>query len=463
MPATCWLDDKMDAIFDSYAALTAEKYLKSKKVDSFEVYYIERRGLLVNSKERRIETFHDAFETGLAVRIIDRGRLGFSYTTAVSDAEVREAVDMAILSSREAVPDHLLTFTAQAEVKAFEWPCDDMRWADIDVSQKTRMAIRLEEAALAADPRVRRVKKAEYEEARTRVTILNSEGLFHSFQKTLFTLDVVAAASANGDNQWAWDTGFSYIFDNLNPEDIGRNAAERAVSLLGARRLTGGRMPLLLHPYVSAQLLGVFAKSFYGDNVYKKKSRISDMRGDKLYAECVNIIDDPLLEGGYASAPFDGEGHSSRCTRLVDKGVVMDWLTDGYWGKKLGVGTAGSSVRDSIKAPPSVGISNLYIEPAGNKTREKLLMEMSDGLFVTGVTGMHTINPITGDFSIGAEGQKIEGGKKAFPVNGVMIAGNLHELFRDVLAVGCDLRFIGNLGSPSILVQCVQTSGRNDV
>lgn len=438
---------------------SARSYLEKKNLDGYEVFHLKRKHFLADAKNVKIESLEDAKEAGLAIRIINNNRMGFSYTTSFEADRIKDCIDLAAEGSKEVEPDKAWSLAKKMDVKDFDWSCNDDSLADLPVSARTDAALALEAAALDADPGIKRVRRAIYEESRIKIRLLNSEGLDLTFDKTILACDVTAVAESSNDTQWAWDFGFSHRFKDLDVKGVGRRAAESAIALLGAKGLLTIRTPACLHPYVSAQFLQVLSKSFFGDNIFKHKSKLIGKLEEKVYSDLVNIIDDGLLNGGYGSAPFDGEGVACKKNQLLERGVIKNWLTDSYWGMKLGISSSGSSSRESVKELPSVGINNIYIQ-SGEADRDSLLCKMDKGFYITSIAGAHTINSITGDFSLGAEGQWIEGGKIKYPVKGVVIAGNVNDVFKNVVAVGSDLKFMGNVGAPTILVSDIQVGGQ---
>jgi PmbA protein len=138
--------------------------------------------------------------------------------------------------------------------------------------------------------------------------------------------------------------------------------------------------------------------------------------------------------------------------------VLEGFLCDSYWGKRTGSPSTGNSVRGGIKGTPRLGVHNLYIDP-GNSPPEALRAGISRGVLITQVMGVHSANPISGDFSVGAAGFYLEGGAIVHPVKGIAIAGNLLELFGGVEMVADDLRFFGAVGSPALRTAALDVSG----
>lgn len=437
---------------------SAQRYLESKKLDAFEIFFLERDHLLADAKLGEIESLEEATETGIAIRVLEEGRLGFSFTTSLTEKSVKDSIESAVTAARETDPDDAWAFAEAKPVTGFDWECYDETLKEESFAKKAEVAIQLEAGVLKADNKIKRVRKSIYEESAVKIRIVNSEGVDLAFEKTLVGCELIAVAESGGDSQWAMDLDFSHARGGLDAARVIKDVAERAVSLLGAGPIPTTRTPACLHPFAAAGLLKEFSAAFFANNIYKKKSPLEGKLNKPLYSGILNIMDNGLLERGFGSTPFDGEGLPSKKTYLVQKGVVRSWLADIYWGRKLAFPSTGSSRRDSLKETPSVGISNLYIEP-GNTPPERLMAEMDTGFYITGLIGVHTANPITGDFSVGAEGLWLEKGRVIHPVKGVVVAGNFHDVFKNLISVASDLRFMGRVGSPTLLVSEIQVSG----
>lgn len=437
----------------------AKECLESKKLDGYEIFYLENDHFLANAKDGSVETLESAKEVGLACRVISDQRLGFSYTNLMNKDKIEKCVQKAVVGSKAVHRDEALSLVPPKEIQTFDWKYNDNQLAEISANEKANLAISLESRTLGADQRIKRVRHSRYEEIRSKIMLVNSEGVDLNFAKSIVSCEVLAVAEEDGDSQWSWDFDFSHSFDELDIEGVAERAAANAISLLGAKHIPTVKTSVCLHPIVSSQFLQALCKSFYGDNIYKKKSTLIGKIGVQLFSECLNIYDDGLLKNGFGSMPFDGEGEPCRKISLVESGVIKNWLTDRYWGEKLGMTSTGSATRASVKELPVIGSNNIYIEPS-ESTKEELFKKMNKGFYITNIIGAHTINTITGDFSVGAEGQWIEDGVIHFPVKGVVIAGNINEIFSRVESVGSDLKFIGGTGSPTIMISGIQVSGQ---
>jgi PmbA protein len=278
------------------------------------------------------------------------------------------------------------------------------------------------------------------------------------YRKSYTTAQVMAVAEEDGDQEMGWDIDISTEYEGIDPEKVGREAGRKAASMLGAKKAPTGRFPALLTREVVSELLDVLSSSFMGENLLKGKSIFRGKEGSVVVSPSLSIIDDGLLPGGIGTSPVDGEGVPKQRVELMAKGAVSGFLYDLLNSRRAGVKPTGSSVRGGVTAPPSSGINNLYIVP-GTEGEEALLKKAGRGIVITDLMGVHTANPVTGEFSVGASGFEFEGGSRTRPFKEAALSGDLIGLFSEVAAVGSDLKFFGNIGAPSLMISEVELSG----
>jgi PmbA protein len=259
-------------------------------------------------------------------------------------------------------------------------------------------------------------------------------------------------------------SGFAFThgrdMDELDLPGVVKEAVENAASLLGARPVPTASVPVVLHPHAAAMILGVLASSFSADAVIKRRSLLAGKVGEQVAAKIVTITDDPRLPEGLASRPFDGEGVPAGRNELIAAGVLKGYLHNTYTAMRTNSQSTGSAVR-SYKSVPEVGVSNLVLTP-GSLSREALLSRVSNGLHVSQLSGLNTVNPVSGEFSLGLTGHWIENGHLTRPVKELTVAGNVIALLKKVVAVADDLRFIfagGFCGSPTVLIEELPVGG----
>jgi PmbA protein len=234
------------------------------------------------------------------------------------------------------------------------------------------------------------------------------------------------------------------------------------VQLLGAKKITAVKGTVLLDNSMSSEFLSILSSALSAESVQKKKSMLTDKIGKLVISQRLNIIDSGLLDMRLGSKPFDDEGVPTTNKILIEKGVLKSFLHNTYTAKKDGVRSTGNAVRGSFTGLPTVGPTNLFIEPASMEytaNLEGLIKIIHKGLYITETMGMHTANPISGEFSVGASGLWVENGEIKYPVKEAVISGNILELFKNVVVIGDDLRFYGNIGSPCLLIEGIDISG----
>jgi len=431
--------------------------VKSEGIKEFEIYINLGRSLSIESKGGKIDSFEASDIAGASLRVFRDGRQGFSYCTDFSNDAVKRMVGDAAMGSMHVTPDEFRILPESAAsiptVSVY-----DARMKDIPEEEKIERAKALEDSALSFDRRIKRVRKAAYSESEYSVAIVSSRGVDVSHKGTFCSASVSALAEEGAESEMGSDFESVRFYDGLDVKLIGKRAGENAVRLLGGRRIKTVRCPVVLENSVATDFLGVIASSFIADSVQKGKSLFAGKIGVSVGSAILNVFDDGLYPGGLGTAPVDGEGVPRQRTPLIQSGVLKGYLYDTYTATKDKVKSTGNAVRPGIKAPPSCGLTNFYIEK-GAFSIESLLSEAGTGLFVTEVMGMHTANPVSGDFSVGASGIWIENGKKAYPVKGVAIAGNIIDILKSVTALGGDLRFFGKIGAPSLLISELMVSG----
>ncbi len=422
-----------------------------------EAFLLYDRELGIEVAGGQIETLKEAEEVGLGIRVIKDGRLGFSYATAPDEQTAGEMVERALESSGYTSPDENNTLPAGE----FDYPRlavyePGIRQASLE--QKIDLARQVEESARAYDARITVVEKAAYQDSEFTMVVVNSEGIRAVEKGSFCGLYSYVVAEEDGDAQTGFSLTFSRHLPELTPEEVGREAAHNAVRMLQGKTITSGTMPCVLEPYVVTNFLGILANSVNADAVQKGKSLFAGKMGQEVAARELTLVDDSLYDEGIVSFPFDGEGFPAQRTVLVENGILQGFLYDVYTANKGQTRSTGNGARSSFRSLPGVGTTNFFFQ-AGSKPATELVHEVSHGLYITEVMGMHTANPISGDFSVGAAGLLIENGEVTHPVRGITIAGNLQDLLQDVDGVGDDLRFFGSRGAPTLRVKALSVAG----
>jgi PmbA protein len=438
-------------------ATTIERLLRGRRLDGYEISVGSSRNLSLEVKEGKIDTFKCSAPVGVSIRVLKSAGMGFSYSTSLAEGDLERMVGNALVAAENQTPDSWNGFAGPARFPSIGGLFDE-GLAAVAEERKIACAMELERLTLAADARVRRVRKASYGESEYEVFIKNSLGVEGGFRGTSVSASVSAVAEEGDDSQMGWDFGFGTKFSDIRVEEIARNAASRAVGLLGARKIGTMRCPVVLENHVASEILEVLAPSFLAENVMKGKSMLAERKGVKVFPEILRIRDNGILPEGMATAPFDAEGVPQQDTLLVDEGRILTFLYDSYWARRDGAESTGNSTRGGIKSPPHPGVTNFYIEN-GSTSLNDILAGIDRGVLVTDVMGMHTANSISGDFSVGASGFLVEKGAALHPVKEIALSGNIIDLFASVESIGSDLRFFGPVGAPSLRIAALDVSG----
>lgn len=422
----------------------------------WELYATDGSATSIEVREGQVDTFKSSRNQGYALRLRLEGRIGFSFSSDLSDQAFERTLEQARASALALEPNEHAAFSATAE------PAADLaltgRGPAGGTEEKVEAAMRVERAARGVDPRVKRVRKASYSESVGREWLWNSHGLRRAGGGTFFSTSVLAIAEDAGESQTGGEFAFGRDFGALDFEWVGREAGHKAVGSLGAKPLPTGARTIVLQNDVVVDLLGVLAGSFVAESVQRNRSILAGKLGEAVMAPIVEIIDDGLDVRGAAAFPFDGEGTPHQTTPLVKAGVLTGYLYDLETASRDKTRSTGNAGRGGFRGPPSPGPTNLRLAP-GSGSLEELCAEAGDGFLVTDLMGVHTANPVSGDFSLGAAGFEIRGGKIGRPVRGVAVADNLLGLFRRVTRIGGDFRYFGSVGAPSIVVPGVTVSG----
>jgi PmbA protein len=395
---------------------------------------------------------------GLAIRILVHGRLGLSYTNNLLPAAVREAVERA-RQAAEYMPREKTRRLAGPEPG--EWPAlniSDPGLSQIPEREKIRQALRIEASALAVDPRVTKVRGAEYEESRSRVWVLSSEGIDAQAETTLVSAGLEAVAEAKGEAQSGSELETVHFYDKLDVVRAGESAAKKAVMQLGSRPGRGGRRPVVLAPEAAAGLISALAPAASGEAVAKERSWLAGKIGKRIGSPLVTVVDDGRWEDGPGAFPFDDEGVPSRRTPVIVAGALENYLYNTYYGQLAGTGSTGNGVRPAFYLPPEVDSVGWMLVP-GQSSEPELLAQVEAGWYITEFLGLHTVDVVTGDFSLGAAGFVIRKGRLAEPVTGIAMAGNLAEVLKRVRGVGDRLKIGVDAASPALLIEDVDLSG----
>ena len=432
--------------------------LKSARVATAEVFVRDAQSGSVDTKDGEIENVIARGERGLGVRVLDGARMGFAHSSDLNEAGIDACVDQSRRMAKITEPDADLAI-ASAPLKPEELAIYHAGLESRSLADRGRLALAVEKAAREADSRVTHFRKTTYSDAEVTTIIATTTGVRADYRETFCGAMTSPVASRDGERQIGYHGEGARQLGDLDPKRIGERAAQRAVEKLGAKPFATQRLPVVLDPWMAMALLGAISPLFSADNVLKGRSLFAGKIGERVANERVTIVDDARRKGGLRSAPFDGEGIPTTRQTLVEGGVLRGYLTNQKTAKKIGKTSTGNARRGSYASPSRIGPSNFYVEK-GRDDPKKIVDALDRALSVTSLLNLHTIDPVSGEFSLGATGTYLEKGAPQHPVQGITIAGNLTHLLSSVAGVGTDLIFgPGGIGSPTLVISELSIGG----
>jgi PmbA protein len=433
------------------------KTARGAGADAADVLVAEGTEFSVTVRKGEVETLTEAGSKALGVRVFVGKRTASTHTSDFSWPTLRrlveETVGMARVTGEDpaaGLPDETVP-PEDVELELFD-PSPEALPTEERI-ERTRRA----EAVALGTPGIVNSQGASWSSGGGAVVLANTMGFLGGYRTSSVSLSVVPQAERDGQMERDyWYTAGRGLSDLEAPEDVGRTAAERTLRRLGARQVPTGEVPVVFDPETAAEILGTLFSAISGYSVFRNATFLKDRLGEQVASPLVTMVDDGRRVRGLGSRPFDGEGLPTRRNVPVERGVLRHWLCDSYSARKTG-GRPTGSARRGVSGGPSVGAGNLFFAP-GTSSPDDIVGGVPHGLYVTDLIGFG-VNVVTGDYSQGAVGHWIEGGRLTHPVHEVTIAGNLREMLRDVDAVGTDLVFRGSSASPTIRIRRMTVSG----
>ncbi|MEJ5172809.1 MAG: TldD/PmbA family protein, partial [Hydrogenothermaceae bacterium] len=418
------------------------KKAKEKLVGyDWEIFYFKNKKLKSESNDLKIDKLTASEDVGFSVRVLKSGRQGFSYSTTLD----KDSIEFTVQSAKElcdiATEEEDIFLNEKLE-KGREIEYFDTFAVNLPVEEKIEKAIELERLVRTMDDRIKSVRSSTFTENVYEKVLINSLGLDIRETGTVYSAMVSAVATDGKDSQIAWSYNAKRFISDLDLKDIAREAVFNSTSLLGSTSIPTKNMYVLFPPYAMAELLDAFSYPFLADALIKGKTLFKDKVGEKVAYEEITIVDNGILEKGLMSSTYDAEGVLKKKNVLIEKGILKGFLQNLYTAKKLGVLPTGNSIRSDFRSLPTVGITNFYIEN-GKQNIKDVISDLDEVFYVIDMMGLHTADPISGDFSLGVNGLIVSKGEIVKAVRGSTLSGNFIELLQRVVSVGNDLKFYG--------------------
>jgi len=423
-----------------------------------ELYLMESESRLSEWSEGKPENRIFSRATGAGVRLIQDGRPGFAHTnTLTPDSLARAGRQAADACATTAVDLHARLPAPQS---LSEDPLDvvDASLTADTFEQRAAFLSSLEAEVRFKDPRLTKVLQATYREGTSSEALISSTGVSAEQSSTHVSFTLACVAVQGTETQVGYGFQSACHYADLNIKALMDKTVGQTLALLNGRQVSSGRYDLIIDPWVMMEFLGLYADALSAEAVQKGKSFLGTKKGEPVASKAVFLRDEPRRKRSVASGVFDGEGMPTENRSLIDAGVLQDFLYDTRTARQAGRGHSGNAGRGSYKSLPEPGTSNFFLSP-GTQTADHLIGDVRRGLYIHNVMGMHTVDTIAGDYSLGIMGEWIENGERKHGVRGVTIAGNLLEFLKQVDAVGSDLIFAGSQGSPTVRVRDIAVGG----
>lgn len=433
---------------------------KAQGIDPAEVYFSAGSSFSAGAMNGNIDSYKVSTRQGLGLRGMYQGKMGYASTQAFDEEAIRQLI--------EGVKEGALLREDEGAEEIYEGDAEyptvvsyDETLAQVPATAKLDAVLAIEKAALESVDTVKQCEGTQLSTMSGEVYLRNSYGLNLQHKDNAF----IAYTGAIAKDDDSTSTGMAFKcgrdFAKLDVKKLGEEAAQEAASGLHAEPVPAGNYRMILRYDAMQSLLATFCGIFSAENAQQGLSLLKGREGEKIAADCVTLMDDPLLEGGFDSAPFDGEGVASKTKAVVENGVLKTLLHNRKTAKKQGVASTGNALRPGLSAPITVAPTNFFFKP-GDKTLAELEADMSDGLVITDLSGLHAgANMTSGDFSLLSKGYLLKDGKRVQPVEQITIAGNFYDVLKNIRAIGSDLIFpASGVGSSSVDVGTLTAAGK---
>ena len=431
------------------------KWAKASGADAADALYVNGESISVAQRMGEREKLESSEGRDLGLRVFVGQRQAFVSSTDFAPTALRTLAQRAVDMAR-AVPEDPVCGIAPEELLTHGWP-------DLDLDDKRRPSAKslLAQAAEAEDAAraVKGVTNSEGAEAswsRFSMALAASNGFSGGYRRSGYSLScsVLGGEGTGMERDYEWSSAV-HLEDLMAPATVGRNAGKFVVRRLNPRKAQSARVPVVYDRRVSGGLIGHLASAINGRAVARGTSFLKDKMGEKIFADGIRILDNPLRKRGLGSRPFDAEGLATRRYAVIDDGHLTTWLLDLAAARQLKLKPTGHAARGT-SGPPSPTTSNFYLEK-GKLSVEELIGDIKSGLFITDLIGFG-VNGVTGDYSRGASGFWIENGKLGWPVSGITVAGNLKDMFLNMTPAS-DLQFKSATNAPTVRIEGLTVAG----
>ncbi|HVA03030.1 MAG TPA: TldD/PmbA family protein [Acidimicrobiales bacterium] len=432
----------------------------AKSGEQLEVYVSRGVETDVRAYEGEVESLSSAASAGVGIRVVVGGRQGFAYAGTLEESVIKQTLADARDNATFATADEHVGLAGPDGVAPTSLDLWDDAVLRTPSAAKVEMALELERRARNADARVRQVAFADYGDMAAEAAVASSTGITATARRTVSSVAVETIAGADADSQ----TGVGFCAargpGDLDLDKAVADAVQRSTRMLGATKARSGKCAVVLDPRVTSTLLAVVSSALSGEAVTKGRSFFADRVGEEVAVPTLILVDDPTDARSFGASTHDAEGLACRRNVLIENGVLRGFVFDTTSARRAGLASTASAVRGGYATTPVAGCRALLLSP-GTLEAADILSRVGEALFVQSITGVHSgVNPVSGDFSVGAEGLMVRDGQLAEPVREVTIASTLQRMLQSVLHIGADVEWLpGVAAGQTVAIDGMALSG----
>ena len=434
------------------------KKSKERNLENFEIYYTSTKSSSIKVFNQEVDSYSDSNSQGISFRVLDNGKMGYSYTESIAEKEIdfliNEALENAAVIENNDIEEIFKGGGEYTKVEVYNPALEE-----VSIGAKISLLMETEKKTKDMDTRIKRVNYCVFGSGSSTRIIRNSNGLNLSEKGNSAYIYISVVAEDGGVTKSGSSYKVSNNFESFDSDYISREAVEDALSKLNPISIESKEYKVIIKNEAFASMLGAFTGIFSSDNIQKGISKLKGRLGEHIASKKVTIIDDPHMEKGMASSSFDAEGVPTRYKEVVKDGVLTTYLYNLKTARKDGIESTGNASKGGYKGTLGISPSNFYLKKGDTHYRD-LIKDLDNGILVTSLAGLHSgLNSISGDFSLAAEGFLISNGEISSALNQITVSGNFFDLLNEIEKIGDDLKFgLSPVGSPSVLIKKLNIS-----
>jgi len=442
-----------------------ELFAKAKAMGftDYEILFLGSEGFSVRVFDGEITEYKNTASQGVGFRGTYNGKMGYASSENL-DASVIEPMLTNAAANAGVIEEEVVDKLYPGDDSYPTVDAYNPALNEVDAEQKIKWALEMEAYAKSLDPRVTMIDFCTLSTQESEMAMANSYGLDLSQKSNFASAFLVARVEENGSKKDSYEFWTGRDFAEFDYKALAEKAVKDALSFLGAKSIETGAYPVAFDNNAARALFQVFTSVFMAERAQKGFSLLNkDRIGEQIASPVVTLRDDGICDLSLGSMAFDAEGVATQQKAVIENGVLNTLLYNLKSAEKDGVKSTGNASKGGLGAAIATSITNYYIVPSETPF-EEMISGLEKGVLITGMAGLHSgVNPVSGDFSVSADGFLIENGKLTQPIEQITIAGNFYDVLKNITAVGSDLRFQsmghGGIGMPSILVDGIRIAG----